>query len=188
MAQEKANEESAPSQRSVEDGQGAPRPSAAPEAFPELAQAAAEAAADVAQLPSPAVPQSAKVEVYADEHRLNQAANRKLRNVAFYAVGALTALYVLVLLCVLWRFFDGRLLSSIIGASSGSLDWHVLVLIGIALVIFAAVPLSFTMALVKMISDRSDCSDEVALKTPSTELGKVLLDLFRSIAQAARSP
>ncbi len=150
--------------------------------------AAQEAVTDpVAKLQSPSVvPSNAKVEVYEDETRLNREANRKMRRLAFNVVGGVCVLYVLVLLCVLWRFFDGRLLASILGAPGGHLDWNLLVLIGVALVVFAAIPLSFTMALVKMISDSSSQDESFELKTPNTELGKVLLELIKSMLASSK--
>ncbi|MCF3492626.1 hypothetical protein GUV62_07890 [Stenotrophomonas maltophilia] len=157
--------------------------------FSEMAIAAQEAVTDPATSPpiSSAVSPQAKEEVYDDEFRLNQRANREMRRLAFNVVGGVSALYVIVLLCVLWRFFDGRLLASILGAPGANLDWHMLVLIGVALVIFAAIPLSLAMALVKMISESSTKADSFDLKMPNTELGKVLLELFKSMLAASKS-
>lgn len=156
--------------------------------YSEMKIAAQEAVTDsVAKSQSSnVVPSNAKVEVYEDETRLNKEANRKMRRLAFNVVGGVCVLYVLVLLCVLWRFFDGRLLASVLGAPGGHLDWHMLVLIGVALVVFAAIPLSFTMALVKMISDSSSQEDSFELKTPNTELGKVLLELIKSMLASSK--
>lgn len=142
---------------------------------PEMAVAAQEGADS---LPTDlGIPQSALTEVYRDQLELNLAAHRKMRLIAFNVVGVLSALYLLCLLCVLWRFFDGELLASVIGAQRGTLNWHLLVLTGIALVIFAAIPLSLVMALVKMISDKDE--DASNIKTPTVELGKVLYDLIK---------
>lgn len=153
--------------------------------FIEMAQSARTADTS-APAGTPELASRGKFEIYGDEFQLTQAAHRRMRGWAFVVIGVLTTLYLLVLLCVLWRFFDGRLIASILGVPGGPLDWHVLVLVGIALVIFAAIPLSFAMALVKMISDR-DAEDETRLRMPSTELGKVLVDLFKSMAAAAKN-
>ncbi len=157
--------------------------------FSEMKIAAQEAVTDTVanSQSSNVVPSNAKEEVYEDETRLNKEANRKMRRLAFNVVGGVCVLYVLVLLCVLWRFFDGRLLASVLGAPGGHLDWHLLVLIGVALVVFAAIPLSFTMALVKMISDSSSQEDSFELKTPNTELGKVLLELIKSMLASSKA-
>lgn len=160
------------------------------EPYSEMAIAAQEAVVDpaiTATTTHTPVSPNAKVEIYEDETRLNKRANREMRKLAFYVVGGLSGVYVLVLLCVLWRFFDGRLLASILGAPGGHLDWHMLVLIGIALVIFAAIPLSLTMALMKMISEATTDSEGSDFKTPNTELGKVLLELFKSMLAASKA-
>ncbi len=159
------------------------------ERYSEMAIAAQEAIVDPAVAAPTHTPVSpnAKEEIYEDETRLNKRANREMRKLAFYVVGGLSGVYVLVLLCVLWRFFDGRLLASILGAPGGHLDWHMLVLIGVALVIFAAIPLSLTMALMKMISEASTDSEGSDFKTPNSELGKVLLELFKSMLAASKT-
>lgn len=175
-----------------DSGKGGSDPSsehAKDELFSEMAIAAQEAVTEPGtNLPiSSAVSPQAKEEVYEDEFRLNQRANREMRRLAFYVVGGLSAIYVLVLLCVLWRFFDGRLLASILGAPGGNFDWHMLVLVGVALVIFAAIPLSLAMALGKMISESSSKADSFDLKMPNTELGKVLVELLKSMLAASKS-
>lgn len=159
------------------------------ERYSEMAIAAQEAVVDPAVAAPTHTPVSAnaKEEIYEDETRLNKRANREMRKLAFYVVGGISGVYVLVLLCVLWRFFDGRLLASILGAPGGHLDWHMLVLIGIALVIFAAIPLSLTMALMKMISEASADTEGSDFKTPNSELGKVLLELFKSMLAASKT-
>lgn len=129
------------------------------------------------------IPPTALVEVYKNQAEQSLEAHLRMRLLAFYVVGILSTAYLLCLLCVLWRFFDGELLAAVIGASRGGINWHLLVLIGIALVIFAAIPLSLVMALVKMISDKDE--DGSNIKTPTVELGKVLYDLIKGFVASS---
>lgn len=134
--------------------------------------------------PTPAPP-SALVDSFRDQIERNHAAHRSMRWFAFGFAGAVAVCYLIALLLVLYRLLDPAGMAAVLGAPSASAGWHGLVLVGIVIVIFAAIPLSLTMALVKMISDRQQ-DEELALKTPSTELGKILLDLLKSMVNASR--
>jgi hypothetical protein len=145
------------------------------------------AAVDPSTAPAnPDVPASAYTEVYRSEVEKNMRANRAKRWWAFGVAGTLGTLYLLVLLWVLWCLMDGRFLAALVGASD-SLNWHILVLLGIVLVIFAAIPLSLVMALVEMISER-EAEPGMDIRTPSTELGRILYDLLKGISSAMGKP
>ncbi|MGA6142612.1 hypothetical protein, partial [Providencia sp. NPDC089930] len=101
-------------------------------------------------------------------------------------LGGLIALFLFILLCTLVDLLDRNFLLRLV-EKGADLNWHILVFSGVAIAVFAAVPLSLAMALVKMISltQHSDSSGDY--KTPTTELGKVILDLIKSVANAAKT-
>lgn len=151
--------------------------------FPEMEQAAAEAGKAASETIASAtmdieVPRTAYTEDYASEIQRNMAAYRRMRWTAFLGVGVISAIYLLALLCVMWRLFGSEYLPAVIGATP-KFDWHILVMIGVALVIFAAIPLSLVMALVRMISEQKpDGNGDI--KIPATELAKVLVDALKN--------
>lgn len=126
------------------------------------------------------------VEEYGRQIDLNHKAHREMRWVAFIGLGGLIALFLFILLCTLVDLLDRNFLLRLV-EKGAELNWHVLVFSGVAIAVFAAVPLSLAMALVKMISltQHSDSSGDY--KTPTTELGKVILDLIKSVANAAKA-
>ncbi len=142
-----------------------------------------EAAEESAASPSinVPIPTTALSENYDQITKDTLEAHLQMRQVAFYSAGALSAVYLVCLLCVLWKFFDGELLAAIIGASQDEVNWHILVLIGIGLVIFAAIPLSLVMAVVKMVSGKDEDTSDI--KTPTSELGKVLYELVKGFIE-----
>jgi hypothetical protein len=117
--------------------------------------------------------------LFPNEVELNSRAHRGMRWAAFLSLGAITCAYLLFLLGALRQFVAGKTLAAVLGASSLPTDWHMLVLIGIVFVIFAAVPLSLAMSLVKMISEKNE--DAAGFKTPTTEAGKLFLDFCKGI-------
>lgn len=149
------------------------------ERHPEMKVAAEEAASVLVNVP---VSPDARDETYEDITRRTLEAHLLMRKVAFYTTGILSTIYLLCLLCVLWKFFDGELLASVIGASKNEVNWHVLVLIGIGMVIFAAIPLSLIMAVVKMVSGKNEETND-DIKTPAMELGKALYELVKGFVE-----
>lgn len=116
-----------------------------------------------------------------DQLAENIAANRKKRWWAFRVIGAIVILFFALLMGALCKLFFGNHLAGIVGAANAGWQWHVLVFMGVGLVILAAIPLSLTLAVVRMISEGStDNSSDV--KTPNVELAKALAEMFRTIA------
>ncbi|WP_372177502.1 hypothetical protein ACCQ23_21390 [Xanthomonas axonopodis pv. phyllanthi] len=156
-------------------------------AFPEMEKAARQAEDDFSS--NPAVPAAdAPTEMrrlFNSQVDLNHKAHREMRWVAFISLGGLIALFLFTLLCTLVELLDRDFLLKLISEGK-ELNWHILAFSGVAITVFAAIPLSLAMALVKMISlaQHSDAGGDY--KTPTTELGKVILDLIKSMAQAAK--
>lgn len=152
--------------------------------FPEMERAAAESGKVASETIASAavdidVPETAYTEQYSSEIQQNMAAYRRMRWAAFFGIGLISGLYLLALLCVMWRLFGSDYLPAVLGATP-SFDWHILVMIGAALVIFAAIPLSLVMALVRMISEQKP-EGNGEIKIPSTELTKVLVDALKNV-------
>lgn len=120
-----------------------------------------------------------------DQLAENIAANRNKRWWAFGVIGAIVVLFFALLMGALCKLFFGNHLAGIVGAANSGWQWHVLVFMGVGLVILAAIPLSLTLAVVRMISEGSaDNSSDV--KTPNVELAKALAEMFRTIAASFR--
>ncbi|KAB7767588.1 hypothetical protein CKY51_10995 [Xanthomonas maliensis] len=109
-----------------------------------------------------------------------------MRWTAFICLGGLIALFLFVLLLTLVELLDRTFLLKLVEQGK-ELNWHILVFGGVVVAVFAVVPLSLAMALVKMISlsQHSDAGGDY--KTPTTELGKIVLELIKSVAKAAKS-
>lgn len=116
-------------------------------------------------------------EQYSDEERDNSKAHRRMRWWAFGVLGTVCIAYLITLLIALARIFFCDILPKVIPTGS---DWHTLVLVGIALVVFAAVPLSLAMALVRMISEGGPDAEKPSLKTPQLEAIKIAFELLKS--------
>ncbi len=125
-------------------------------------------------------------DAHAEQLRLTHAANRRMRFIAFVGIGAFVSLFLLALLAALCRLLSLDSLTVVLGLSS-NYQWHSLVFVSVLVAVFAAIPLSLAMALVKMISEKDGHGDGGDLKTPSTELGKVILDLLKSVISAAKN-
>jgi hypothetical protein len=145
------------------------------------AEESAKAASAATATSDTDVPSTALTEDFRSQTEENMSAHRRMRWWAFGVVGSVCGIYLLALLCVLWRFFDGHLIAAMLGAND-TLNWHVLVLIGMALVIFAAVPLTLVMALVRMISEQVREPDTI--KMPTTELAKLFFETAKSMFSA----
>lgn len=124
-------------------------------------------------------------EEYAKQIDLNHKAHREMRWVAFIGIGAFVALFLFILLFTLVALLDREMILRLVSPDA-VLNWHVLVFFGLLVAVFAAIPLSLAMALVKMISERDSSPEDSGLKMPSTELGKVILDLMKSVIAAAK--
>lgn len=129
---------------------------------------------------APPASRKAKAEDYKDQHHENLAANRRMRWWTFWAVGLICFAYFGGLLAMLLRLLSSKYLVAVLSAVPENWNWHVLTLLGVALVVFAAVPLSLGMALMKMISDKAD--ETYGMTTANAELGKVCVDFLRSFA------
>ncbi|AZR24411.1 hypothetical protein C9397_14400 [Xanthomonas vasicola pv. vasculorum] len=153
-------------------------------AFPEIAPAAREAAGAAqgrGSSNSPAPPK-AKREVYLDQYELSEEAHRSFRRWAFYAVGVASLAYLVMLPIAIFFVVDDNSLAIL--ASARGAGWHVILLTGLVLVILAAVPLSLTLALVRMISSGKQDNDEgnrnPGITTPQIELVKAMLDMVKA--------
>ncbi|WP_341809384.1 hypothetical protein WMO32_01730 [Xanthomonas oryzae pv. oryzicola] len=152
--------------------------------FAEIDVAAKESLEDVEsgkskQKVSPAPPNS-MVEAYKNQHELSEEANRFLRGRAFACLGVACMVYLVCLLIALLSMTDNSSLALLLRADGT--NWHALMLLGLILVIFAAVPLSLAMALVKMISraDQEGSSKGSGITTPQLELFKVFLEMVKA--------
>lgn len=119
--------------------------------------------------------QAEKAELFPNENQLNIRAYRAMRWWAFAIAGGISAIYLIVLLCVLKELMSVESLAVIGNASTG---WHFLVFAAAISAVFAAVPMSISMALFRMISDKPD-EKKVFLKTPQIEGLMMLLDFIR---------
>ncbi|KFN42314.1 hypothetical protein N789_14065 [Arenimonas oryziterrae DSM 21050 = YC6267] len=136
------------------------------------------AASMVEQLP---LPSTALKEDYRSQVELNLKANRELRGSAFRLLGLMSFAYLVALLVILIGFFNAEKAPAII---SHAWNWHVYVLVGIVLIVFAAIPLTLAMALVKMITEKPDDKWEVAdIKTPNVELAKIFADFIKTLGR-----
>lgn len=88
--------------------------------------------------------------LFSDEERINKATYRWMRIGAFSVFGGIAALYFLFLLKALYCISNAQSFAAIFGASS---DWHHLLFVAGIFGVFAAVPLSISMSLVKMVSE-----------------------------------
>ncbi|WP_416203727.1 hypothetical protein [Xanthomonas euvesicatoria] len=153
-------------------------------AFPEIASAAREAA-DAAQgggsSNSPAPPK-ARSEVYLDQYEQSEEAHRSFRRWAFYVVGGASLVYLIMLPIAIFCVVDDHSLAIL--ASARGAGWHVILLTGLVLVILAAVPLSLTLALVRMISSGKQEDDgsngNPGITTPQIELFKAMLEMVKA--------
>ncbi|KHS08016.1 hypothetical protein RM61_07265 [Xanthomonas phaseoli pv. phaseoli] len=150
------------------------------------ARATAKEADRVRTMPgsvSPA-PNEARSEDYETQHTLSEVANRKWRKYAFLALGVSCLVYLLLLPFAICMVINDSTLAVLASTSKGA--WQVIALIGLVLVILAAVPLSLSLTLVKMISRFGDHTDdkssELGITTPQIEFVKALLEMFK-IAQ-----
>ncbi|MEB1529859.1 hypothetical protein [Xanthomonas sp. WHRI 7945] len=152
--------------------------------FPEIAPAAREAAdatnaGDQSRSPAPS---KAKSEIYLDQYELSEVAHRSFRRWAFFAVGGASLAYLIMLPIAIFCVVDDHSLAIL--ASARDAGWHVILLTGLVLVILAAVPLSLTLALVRMISSGRQEDDgkngNFAITTPQIELFKALLEMVKA--------
>jgi len=151
--------------------------------FVEIGAAAKESLEDVQSgksqsEKSPAPPNSME-EAYRNQHELSEEAHRSMRGDAFAWLGGTCLVYLLFLLIAIFALLDDGSLALLLRSGA---NWHALVLIGLILVIFAAVPLSLAMALVKMISRAGQESDQKAagITTPQLELFKVFVEMVKA--------
>ncbi|WP_313319655.1 hypothetical protein [Stenotrophomonas sp.] len=116
----------------------------------------------------------------------NVAANRSKRWWAFAFVGLVVAAFFALLLAAFCKLFFGTYLVDAIKAANESWQWHVLVFLGVSLVLLAAIPLSLSLAMVKMIGGGGQEESGAAVKTPSVELVKALADIFKAVAASIK--
>lgn len=123
----------------------------------------------------------------AKELERNVAANRKKRWSAFFFIGAIVLSFFALLLAAFCKLFFGTYLVEIIKAANESWQWHVLVFLGVSLVLLAAIPLSLSLAVMKMIGGAGQDDSASDVKTPSLELVKALADIFKAVATSIKS-
>lgn len=121
-----------------------------------------------------------------DEHRKNIEAHRSKRWIAFWGISFVSFIFFGMLIFIFYQIISDDYLPVIIGAADKTWQWHILVFLGGALVLAAAVPLSLAMALVKMISDTDKGGNESSsdLKAPGIELAKAIIDLCKSVSSS----
>lgn len=139
--------------------------------------------------PTPGVNNPGSSKSLQEEYRrqldLNHEANRQMRWVAFIGIGMFVGFFLFILICTFVELVNQKMVLELL-RNKEELNWHTLVFFSIMIAMFAAIPLSLAMALVKMISEKDHKSDDVELKMPTTELGRVILDLLRSVIAAAK--
>lgn len=103
---------------------------------------------------------------------------RRMRLLAFSSLGLVCLAYLVLLLIFLYKFF----LCPPDFIKNPGTSTHVYVLIGLAIIIMAAVPLSIALSLVKMTADTNySKDDEAVLTTPNLEIIKVIIDNCKSL-------
>lgn len=132
------------------------------------------------------LPSKSWQETYSNEVQQNMEAHRKMRFWAFIGLSVIVVVFLAALLAALIRIFCGDFLVATLGASPKGWEWHVLVFVGVCLALLAAIALSLSLAVMRMISDK-DADDGSGLKTPNTELGKVLFDLIKGFVSQGKS-
>lgn len=103
---------------------------------------------------------------------------RELRKPAFYTLGGAALVYLAALLIVLSCLLSSQTSIAVISRAT---DWHFLLIVGVALVIFAAVPLSLALAAVRMISPPSNDKQELGITTPQIELLKAFVEAAKAL-------
>jgi len=121
-----------------------------------------------------------------EELKNNVIANRRKRWAAFIFIGIVVATFFAMLLAAFCKLFFGTYLVEAITAANENWQWHVLVFLGVALVLLAAIPLSLSLAMVKMIGGGGQEESGSGVKTPSVELVKALADIFRAVATSIK--
>ncbi|WP_206413889.1 hypothetical protein [Lysobacter enzymogenes] len=107
-----------------------------------------------------------------------------MRWIAFGVIGVVSLIYLVFLLVAFVKALSGNALAAVVGAANGSsVGWHGLVLMGALFALFSAIPMTLLMALVKMISDKPS-SEAPDLKAPTTELGKLFVDLMKGAIES----
>ncbi|WP_144774321.1 MULTISPECIES: hypothetical protein [unclassified Luteimonas] len=155
--------------------------------FAEMAVSAQEAAsAPVNSSLGTEIPPSI-ADRYATELHSNMQAHRIMRWVAFGGIGFISLIFVLCLLVVMSRILHWEA-ESVPRILRDAKDWHAWAFVGACLVIFAAIPLSLMMALIRMISVDQEDPGAAEIRTPATELGKVLIELFKAITAKLSPP
>lgn len=105
--------------------------------------------------------------------------HRYSRAIAFVAYGTTCLIFLCALLNVLKGMFSLEIPLLYLFAKQG-VDWHAWLLVGVGLVIFAAVPLSLSMALMKMIAEKNDDKKEYGMTTPHIEALKIVADIVKN--------
>ncbi|MCK9195011.1 MAG: hypothetical protein M0P19_14190 [Nevskia sp.] len=101
-----------------------------------------------------------------------------MRTIAFYVLGVVCLAYLVTLLCFLNNFIcspPGFLMAK-------ETPTHLYVLVGMTIVIMAAIPLSLALTLIKMTTEASDSKDERGvLTTPHFEFIKAIFEGWKSV-------
>lgn len=96
---------------------------------------------------------------------------------AFLGLGIVCLAFLLFLMMIMYDMItDKEALAVVVHAA----DWHVLTFLGIALIVFASVPLSIALAILRMVSqggptENKESKEELALTTPQLELVKTVI-------------
>jgi hypothetical protein len=104
---------------------------------------------------------------------------RRMRGLAFLVLGVVCVVYFIALLLALNQIVTPELLAIVEMAK----DWHVLLILGMGLFLLATVPLSLTLAIVKMISDKDDgkSKNELSITSPQLEIVKLIIEAAKSL-------
>lgn len=111
---------------------------------------------------------------------------RRMQWWTFVALGFVCLIFLFSLMRLMFKMIsDKEVLAVVVHAN----DWHVLTFLGIALIVFASVPLSLALAILKMVSqpgiaDSKESRDDAVLTTPQLELLKAIIDAFKAFKGA----
>ena len=123
---------------------------------------------------------SKKDRAYTDDKLDDSKAHRTMRWIAFGVLGLLCVVFLIALLCALQTLLGGE---RVIATLLDGREWHGIIVITVALVIFATIPLSLTLALVRMIASPHSQSkpEDATISLPQIEFLKALVETVKTI-------
>lgn len=106
-----------------------------------------------------------------------------MRWFAFWGFGILCVLFLLILMVSLAALLVDRKILAVITHAS---DWHFVALLSVAILALTSVPLTLSIALVKMISHSHKSSDAMpmSLTTPQIEFFKLIVEAIKTVTRS----